>query len=345
MKKSLLAAAVCLAGGVLVNPVTVTPAQAGGSMDLNVASFNIQSVAVDRTSGEQRPWRDRRNTVVAQILDERIDVAGLQEASPSKYFADRLVNGTTQMTDLVNGLNGAGGNYRLTNYSAFNCENATTQYNCKYKYRAATGDNRIVYNADRLTQLKRGGLRFKAQGSNFVSYLPWALFETKATGDKFIFASTHLTTGAEDKRRAQWNELIWKMNKLRSTYGVPLFVVGDFNTHKFSDLGAQMLPKMRNNGYGDVTGQVAWTNRLDRPRADSMVNAWINSYNRLTRDVRQYSYYQDRSRVGNTIDWIFASNALDVNQYELVLDYGSDLKVNGVMPSDHNMLKASVTIP
>jgi len=58
MKKSLLAAAACLAAGFMVNPVQ--PAQAGGSMNINVASFNIQSVSLDRTSGEQRPWKDRR---------------------------------------------------------------------------------------------------------------------------------------------------------------------------------------------------------------------------------------------------------------------------------------------
>ena len=31
--------------------------------------------------------------------------------------------------------------------------------------------------------------------------------------------------------------------------------------------------------------------------------------------------------------------------YKLVLDFGSDLQVNGTIPSDHNMLKATVTIP
>ncbi len=343
MKKTLFAAVVLLTGTALANPVE--PAQAGGSMNLNVASFNVQSVAVDRTSGEQRPWRERRDTVVSQILREGIDVVGLQEASASKYFADRLVNGTSQMTDLLNGLRASGRNYRLTNYAAFNCLNASTQYKCRYRYRAATGDNRIIYNADRLTQLKRGGLRYRHQGSNFVSYLPWALFETKATGDRFVFASTHLTTGAEQVRRAQWSELIAKMNKLRSTFSAPLFVVGDFNTHKFSSVAQTYLPRMRNNGYGDVTGQVPYTNRLDHPRARSYVNGWVNSYNHLERNVRTYSYWSDRSRSGNTIDWIFASNGLHVQQYELVLDFGSDLRVNGTLPSDHNMLRATVTLP
>jgi len=61
--------------------------------------------------------------------------------------------------------------------------------------------------------------------------------------------------------------------------------------------------------------------------------------------VRNYSYYQDRSRMGNTIDYIFATNALDVPEYKLVLDYGSDLTVDGTFASDHNMIRSTITLP
>lgn len=343
MKKLLSAAALSLLGALVVVPAG--PASARASVDIDVATFNIQSISLDKTSGEQRPWRDRRATVVRQILSEGIDVVGLQEANMSNFFRDRTVNGINQAYDLRNGLNAAGGNYALSNYAAWNCENKYTKYKCEYRYRAASGDNRIIYNKNTLTQLKRGTYKFRAQGSAFLSYMPWALFETKATGARFLFTTTHLTNGADSTRRAQWKELIAKVNKLRSTWGVPVVVVGDFNTHKFSSVGEDFLPAMKNNGYGDVTGQKPYTNRLDYPRADRRINAWINSYNRLSRNVRNYSYYDDRTRAGNTIDWIFASNHLNIPEYELVLDFGSDLQVNGTMPSDHNMLRAEVTIP
>jgi endonuclease/exonuclease/phosphatase family metal-dependent hydrolase len=343
MKKIVLAAAVALAGSAFVNPVQSV--QAASSMNINVGSFNILSASVDRTSGNQRPWKDRRDTVVNQILDENIDVIGLQEANQSKFFADRTVTGTTQMNDVVAGLNARGAHYRLSNANGFNCVNSSTPYKCVYKYRAATGADRIVFNTDTLNQLNRGALKYSRQGSAFTSYLPWAVFQTKATGDKFIFASTHLTTGAEDIRRAQWNQLIEKLTALRSRFNAPVIVVGDFNTQKFSDLAATFLPRMKANGFGDVTGQVPFTNKLDRPRAQRYTNAWINSLNRTNRDVRDYSYYQDRTRAGNTIDWIFASNQLAVPEYKLVLNYGSDLQVNGTIPSDHNMLRATITLP
>jgi exonuclease III len=171
------------------------------------------------------------------------------------------------------------------------------------------------------------------------------LFETKATGARFLFFSTHLTTGDAGVRRAQWWEMITRINQLRNTYDVPVIAVGDFNTHKFSDLGDDMLRAMRNNGYGDVTGQEGWTNRLDHQRAGRMVNGWINSWNRLDRNVRHYSYYDDRDRAGNMIDWIFATNRLDVSEFKQTIDYGNDLQVDGVFPSDHNMIRATITLP
>ena len=64
--------------------------------DVRVASFNIQNVSLDRTVGLQRPWRVRPPTVISQILGERVDVIGVQEAQPSTHFASRLVDGSTR---------------------------------------------------------------------------------------------------------------------------------------------------------------------------------------------------------------------------------------------------------
>ena len=343
MKKLLGTIAASLVAGVLTVAPS-TPAEAGATMDIRVASFNVLSVSLDKVKGNQRPWKDRRATIIDQILAEDLDVVGLQELNHSKYFADRLVDGTTQMTDLRNGLNKAGGTYQLTNTASFNCVNATTKYKCVYKNRAASGDNRILYDTSKLTLVRQNTYVFKNQGTSFRSFLPWAIFETKATGQRFTFASTHLTTGAPDVRKAQWREVIAKLKNLRSVYGGPVMVVGDFNTQKFSDLAADMLPAMKNNGFGDVVGQEAYKSTVPNPRAERRVNGFINSWNRLDRDVRNYSYYKDRTRMGNTIDYVFASNSLAVPEYKLVLDYGTDLQVDGTFPSDHNMVRATVTL-
>ncbi len=343
MKKLLCTLAASLVGGLIVATPTA-PADARSSMNIKVASFNVLSVSTDRTDGNRRPWRERRATVIRQILQEDLDVIGAQELNHGKYFASRLVDGTSQMTDLRNGLNRAGGSYALTNTAAFNCVKASTQYKCVRKYRAASGADRILYNTNTLRLVRRGTYTYRHQGSSFKSYLPWATFRTKATGYTFTFASTHLTTNGDSLRRAQWSELIKKMTYLRKRYGRPVMVVGDFNVQKFSKVAADYLPRMRRAGFGDVVGQEAYQSRVAHPRAARRVNGFINSWNRMDRNIRNYSYYQDRSRMGNTIDYIFASNGLSVPEYKLVIDYDSDLQVNGTFPSDHNMVKATITL-
>jgi len=343
MKKLLCTVAASLIGGLVV-AVPATPAEAGGSMNIRVASFNVLTVSTDATDGNRRPWRDRRATVIREVLAEDLDVLGAQELNQGKYFASRLVDGTTQMTDLRNGLNKAGGSFALTNTAAFNCVDPSTKYKCSYRYRAASGDSRILYNTRTLRLVRQGTYTYRHQGTSFTSYLPWATFETKATGYQFTFASTHLTTNGDTLRRAQWAELIKKMSYLREHYNRPVMVVGDFNVQKFSKVAADYLPAMKRAGFGDVVGQQAYESRVTNPRAERRVNGFINSWNRLDRNVRNYSYYQDRSRMGNTIDYIFASNALAVPEYKLCLDYGSDLQVNGTFASDHNMVRATVTL-
>ena len=343
MKKLLCTVAASLIGGLVVVAPS-TPAEAGGSMNIRVGSFNVLTVSTDVTDGNRRPWRDRRGVIIRQVLDERLDVLGAQELNQGKYFAGRLVDGETQMTDLRNGLNKAGGTYALTNTASFNCVDPSTKYRCTYKYRAASGDNRILYNTSRLRLVRQGTYTYRHQGSSFTSYLPWATFRTRATGYEFTFASTHLTTNGDDLRRGQWSELIKKMTYLREHYGRPVMVVGDFNVQKFSKVAADYLPAMRRAGFGDVTGQQPYESRITNPRAQRRINGFINSWNRMDRNVRNYSYYEDRTRMGNTIDYIFASNGLSVPEYKLCLNYGSDLQVNGTFPSDHNMVRATITL-
>jgi hypothetical protein len=62
--------------------------------------------------------------------------------------------------------------------------------------------------------------------------------------------------------------------------------------------------------------------------------------------VAAYGYEDQRYKVGNGIDWIFASNELPVKEWKVVLRFDPDtLQVRGVLPSDHNMVRATVTLP
>jgi len=322
-------------------------ARAVTGADVQVGSFNIQSVSLDKTVGNQRPWKTRRAGVVADILGEKLDVVGIQEANPSRFWASHLVSGTNQYQDLKNGLNAAGGHYRLTNAYPYNCVNYVTSYKCVYKSYKASGGVRILYSTDTLSLVSQGSTKFTVQGSGAdPRFLAWAVLRVKATGHDFLFVNTHLRTGDSAVLRAQWTQLITRVNQLKGTGTRPVVVVGDFNTHRNSPLAKEMLPAMQAAGYGDVRNQVYAQNPIRSPRAQSSVNGWVNTSNRLDRNLRNWSYPDARTKAGYNIDWVFATNSVPVKQWKNVVDYyPTTLQVKGVFPSDHDMVRATLTLP
>lgn len=318
--------------GVLAAAVPGQPAPAGAqdrraaTVDLRVASYNVVNVSLDGKSSSHQPWRVRRGAVIANILGEDVDVIGLQEVNPSKAFRDRLVAGKNQFLDLRNGLNSAGGSYALTN--------ASTK-------RKSSHSDRIMYNTRTVSLVKHGKLEYARQeGRTSPDHMAWAVLKSRLNGTKFLFTSTHLAND-QDVRRAQWKQMIKKINKLRN--GRPVVAVGDFNTHKFAPLAKRFLPRMKRAGYGDVRNQQYGEGIISDPRAQSTVNGWMNTATRWNPDVRTWSYWEKPFKAGNNIDWVFASNAMPVREWKVVVDYDpSTYRVTGVMPSDHNMVRATL---
>jgi hypothetical protein len=140
---------------------------------VRAASFNVQSVSLDATIGNQRPWKTRRAGVIADILGEKVDVVGVQEANVSRVFASRLVDGVNQLEDLKNGLNKAGGAYQVTNRYPYNCVNYWTTYKCVYVNRNASGGDRILYNTRTLSLVSQGTTRFTVTPSTDPRYIAW----------------------------------------------------------------------------------------------------------------------------------------------------------------------------
>ncbi len=348
--KALVPVAACAAVAVLLPASnTAAPAEtrtvASHPDNLRVASFNVQSVSVDRTQGERRPWRARRGTVIREILGERVDIIGVQEANPSTHFAPRLVDGRNQYLDLRNGLNKAGGHYALANANAVNCVNPDTGFRCRYRYRGASGSERILYDTRSLTRLSTGSMRYSHQAAGFPdAYLAWAWMRSRANGHKLLFTTTHLDPSHPAVRRAQWKQMISKVRRLHGS--APVVSVGDFNTQKFDVMTREMLPAMKNAGFGDVLNQQYRVNPARGVRAQHRVNGWMNSYNHLTRNVAAFGYVGRHDKVGNSIDYVFASNWLRVPEFKMVLNYNpATLRVTGTLPSDHNMVRATITLP
>lgn len=326
-------------------PVAEAPAPVvNGPSDVRAGSYNVQSVSLDTTSGEQRPWRERRAGVLANILGENLDVIGLQEANAGSSFKSRLVDGDTQYADIRNGLVSGGQNFQVTNTAAANCVNAATTYNCVARDRGAAGSDRILYNTDRLSMVSQGGYAFRTQDAGGTPRnMAYAVLQVKRTGDRFLFVTTHLEAHSATVRYAQWRELIAKVATLKGS--LPVIAVGDYNMNRSDANSAQMLPMMKSAGMGDVLNQ-QYGATTSHPRALRTVNGWINTVNHMNRDVSTFSYEDRRTQLGFNIDYVFASNALVVKEWKVVLDFDpTTLRVNGVIPSDHNMVRATVTIP
>jgi endonuclease/exonuclease/phosphatase family metal-dependent hydrolase len=349
MRLQPLAAALCstltvVAGATLELSTSPAEARPAAHPSVRVASFNISSVSSDaQAHGEHRRWRVRRPVVVAQILQQKLDVVGLQEANQSNIYRKSLDYGENQFMDLKGALNAHGGHYAVTRRSPYNCVRATAQSHCRFRYRGASQDNRILYNTRTVTLHSAGAVRYRAQshGKN-PRYLAWAVFSMKGSGTRFFFADTHLDPYSGGVRKAEWRELISHVNRLRGKN--PTVVVGDFNTSKFDPNAKAMLPAMRRNGYGDVLNQ-SYRRPTSKPRALTTRHRWLNSYNGYKRNVRSYAYEDARYKTGNSIDWIFAGNRLKVRRWAVVANLtSSGNQIRGVLPSDHNMVAATLAL-
>jgi len=345
------------AAGVLAVLVTsavttggTTASAASSGPDVRVGSFNVLTVSADSTaSGERKTWRQRRATVVNQIVAQDLDVIGLQEANQSPYFEKHLVSGRTQYLDVLNGMNAAGGSYAVTAPYPYNSRNGWSNHKCVFKNRAASAGDRIIYNTETLGLLAKGAYKYPKQDPRIgVGMLAWAKLRWRATGQDFLFVTTHLDPTNRTVREAQWSSLISKVNSIKGS--LPVVVTGDFNTQKFSNVAKRFLPRMVNNGYGDALGQRAYTNGTV-PRPQSFDQVWLSSLSKFKRDATVWGYEQDRDntrdpRTGNAIDWIFASNNLTIPHYEVVANVDpATLRLQGTFPSDHNLITATVRLP
>ena len=339
-----LTAGATLAAGLTVS-TSGTATAAPRTITIKVATFNIGGVFTDgKARGDHRRWKVRLPVVARQILSRRPDVLAVQEANQARVYPKSMTYGPNQFLDLKGALRARGGTYSLTNEHAYNCARSTSSRNCRYRNRGAAQDNRIFYNHRTMRLVRAGGVRFRAQtaGTN-DRYLAWAVFAAKKTGERFFVANTHLDPYSVRNRQRQWREVISNVNRLKGS--LPVVVLGDFNTSKFDTYAARFLPAMRAAGYGDVVGQTYRSPVVRRPRPQSMKRAWINSFNGYRRDVRGYAYEDARHKVGNGIDWIFASNRARVRSYEVVADvHPRTLRLRGVIPSDHSMVRATLTM-
>ncbi|MEP6814842.1 MAG: endonuclease/exonuclease/phosphatase family protein [Marmoricola sp.] len=320
------------------------PPTSSGSYDLHVAAFNISGILND--TSRNQPWSVRRSKVAQQLLGQNPsdepgaapDVIALQEANTTRKLNSA---GLTQYTDLVATLN-----LYATGTDHYSPIDPTIQ----------SMSTRIAYNDHTLTLVRGGAVKWDAQETAIdgLRYMPWGIFQVRSTGARFFFASDHLESASESVRRQQWYQLIRDVPVMAG--GLPVILGGDFNSPRGSVSGtlinptaSVMLPKMKPAGFGDTLGAQGrglYYISQSRPGAKNVVKGNFNSLNRFDPVLHPYT---NTDILGQDIDYIFASNSLQVKKWEMVIDEATtgpnEFTLQGLIPSDHNMIRSTIVLP
>jgi len=285
-----------------------------GQLPLKVASYNIKCA---NCSGGAS-WSRRRAAVANTILGQMPDVLGLQEASQGRMKGRRV----SQFRDLLNLL---GGPYRVTN-----------------GYPSASGAVRIFYNSDTVELVDQGARKLpRSSSSNQQRYLSWAIFKQKKTGTVFLFGDTHLEPGKKygNLRQRQARTIV---NTLKAVGGdLPTIVVGDLNSYRWMSGGNKPYDVLVRAGYKDPLGMTFRSRGRSAPGAfvENRINTSFSSYNDFKRRAARLSHLN-----GTYLDYILVT-PMRVSEWETVVRVDSRGRFIGTIPSDHNLVRATVWLP
>jgi endonuclease/exonuclease/phosphatase family metal-dependent hydrolase len=319
-----------------------------GSAELRVASYNVTCDKCFDGQANELHWSGRRDAVAASIKAQDLDVIGVQEASQGwlkDSDGDKI--DLSQFEDLRNAL---GGSWTLTNSDRNNCVKSKSPNSCDYKDQGASDGDRILFDASRVTMLEAGSKLLPNVGGNNDRYVTWARLKQRSTGKQFMYASTHLepakdsgSAGALYENRRDQAEVVAETVAKHNPEHLPAFIVGDMNSTRFAhDYSPTNAPYdvYTKAGYVDPLGG-AWRTTSTAPGAlvKHRVNTWLNSFNGFDRKVEQ------KWVNGSYIDYIMVSKGVQVPEWETVANRGADGNLVGIIPSDHNMIRATVVLP
>jgi endonuclease/exonuclease/phosphatase family metal-dependent hydrolase len=325
-----------------------TPTAPATPSPLRVATYNVHCANCFAGLANELTWYQRRDSVVSTVLAQAPDVIGLQEASQGwlKDSNGKPLPDLAQFEDLVKRL---GSPYKLTNPHRNNCVKSTTPTHCVYANRGASQGVKIVYNSSVLQLVNQGSLQLsEISASDNDRFLSWAILEVKQTGKRFFFADTHLEPTKDasgessyfDLRVTQTKEILAEVAK-RNPAKLPTFIVGDFNSHKWTSPANGPYDTMRSAGYVDPLGNsYRSTGIASGATATQRIRTNFSSYNGFARKAPSFSYLN-----GTYLDYIWTSSGVTVKEWETVVNVDAQGYFVGVIPSDHNMLRADILLP
>lgn len=280
-----------------------------------VATYNVCSVACD-SSGHL--WSERRSALIDNIASQSPDVIALQEMDRS-LLAATLADLNTRAT---------GRTYATSDPPS----------------KGGSGTTKLAYDSRRfaLAAADHGFVPLTEGDSGTRKWAVWALLTDKASGKKLFVVSVHLVSGSawQDLRRIQTEEVA-ALVEAKNTERAPVVIAGDFNTGRDYEPSNVAYDVLSAAGYREPLGNTdkSWT-IAPSASAEHRVNLDYNSYNNFEPYARRSKYAN-----GAAIDYIWHSPKIRVAVSAVVVDVDTDGKFVGVVPSDHNMLIATIHLP
>ena len=318
------------------------PPPSTGSKPLTIASYNIRCANCYSGQNLEQRWTERRGVVVAAILKQKPDVIGVQEASQGWLVSGGGKVSLSQFEDLRNRLRAGGTPYELTNTHRNNCVNSTTPSGCRYQDRGASKGTKILFNSATVKLISQGSKKLPQCSGCNERYVAWAVLEQKSTGQQFFFAETHIEYGGSyyNLRKAQAEAMMAEVDRRRPAK-IPAFVVGDFNSTRYATPANAPYDEVISHGFIDPLGHTYKSPRISsKATAEKRIRAHYNSLNSFIRTVPHFATNEN----GSNMDYIFTT-PMRTLEWETVLNLDSSGKLAGVIPSDHNMIRATVLLP
>lgn len=329
----------------------------GGSAALVVATFNVRCANCSinsRVNSREKRWYDRGPVVAAQILAEKVDVVGVQEASPGLLHSSAYgaFDGKAQFENLVGLLNAGGANYAVTNPNRYNCKKSTTFTSCSKEDQGASQDARIIYNTDTVSLVpgRVGSLALDGRsiGNGSARYMAWAELVQSYTGKHFIFATAHFepgtSSGKTSTRVAQVKKAVAKLNEV-NTDDLPIIWGSDLASSKLTHTGNKSYDAFIGAGYTDPLGNKYKCHEIPAGAELTPSTAVNEQYFTLNNFAKGPKDYVSKGyKLGAHLDYILTRGDVETTSWKEVLNLTSSGNFSGVIPSDHNMVRATVVL-
>lgn len=321
-------------------PVAAVTADLPQATPLRVASFNVRCANCSRSNrvnSRDKKWETRRAKVIAQLKSEKVDVVGLQEASPGLLKGKKI----SQFEDLAHRL---GAPYELTNTKRYGCAKSTSYKKCKKVNNGASADVRIIYNTERLTLLDQGSKQLdKEKATSGPRFMAWAIFADRTDGRRFFFATAHTEPGQSKAKRTLRKKQAKKIvAQIRAhNPGLPVVLTGDFSASKLTATNPVYDVVMDSDLVIDPLGNTRKQKSTRRAIVRKLINVKYDTLNNFKARPTSHKGYA----LGAHLDYIFTSKQIQIPEYEVVLSLKKNGKYSGVIPSDHNMVRATIMLP